>query len=367
MIVKALRIALFGSSLLLLSCASAPRPPAMRDASSTRLSPAVEQAKQLAPQAYARAELLYRKAEQAFDDGDQASAQILSEQALAAYGRAVLQARLVQAQARRAEAQARLAEAEKTLQALDEQHKRALVEAESLELRAKVIRDALPLPVNAPSTPERERARLDAARSLATQAKLLCLSAKLLAPTNEGVNAGLGKVDGLEQRLAARPAIVPIDEATALRAQCLKELTLVRRPQTQKNPALGLADRLLSELGNGDWLPFRDDRGVVVTLRDVFANDKLDARAESRLTDLGRIAKAHPEFPVMVVVHTARSERGSSNQKRAEQVAEALRRAGAPRVEAQGVGNTQPVLPPTRPGAAERNERVEIVFVAPAS
>lgn len=351
----------------LVSCASTPRPQVMKDASSSRSAPAVEQAKRLAPQAHARAELLYKKAEQALDDDDTAGAQILSEQALAAYGRAVLQARLVQAEARRAETQARLAEAEKVLQALDEQHKRALLEAEALELRAKVIRDALPLPVNTPASPERERARLDAARSLATQAKLLCLSARLLAPAHEGVTAGLAKVDGLQQRLSAKPASVPIDEATALRAQCLKELTLVRRPETQKNPAAGKADRLLAELSSGDWLPFRDDRGVVVTLRGAFKGDKLEASSEQRLAELGRVARAHPEFPVLVVVHAARGEAVSASHKRAERVAEAVRRAGAARVEAQGVGSAQPVLPPSRPGAAERNERVEVVFVAPAS
>jgi outer membrane protein OmpA-like peptidoglycan-associated protein len=349
------------------SCASTPRPQGMKDAASTRRAPAVEQAKRLAPQAHARAELFYDKAQKAFDDGDLAGSQILSEQALAAYGRAVIQARLVQAETRRAESQARLLEAEKLLQTLDEQHKRALVEAEALELRAKVLRDALPLPASAPASPERERARLDAARSLTSQAKLLCLAARLLAPERERIASGLTKVDALEQRLLTKPAPVPIDEASQLRSECLSELTLARRPEAQKNPAFGGADRLLSELSNGDWLPFRDDRGVVVTLRGVFAGDKFEPHAEERLAELGRIAKAHPEFPVLVVLHTARADAKGVGPKRAARVADALRVAGAARVEAQAVGSTQPVLPPSRAGAAERNERVEIVFVAPAS
>ena len=43
----------------------------------------------------------------------------------------------------------------------------------------------------------------------------------------------------------------------------------------------------------------------------------------------------------------------------------ALKAAGAARIDAQSAGNTTPVVPPERVGAAARNERLEIVFVSP--
>ncbi len=47
--------------------------------------------------------------------------------------------------------------------------------------------------------------------------------------------------------------------------------------------------------------------------------------------------------------------------------ADALRKSGAPHVAAESAGASLPVLDPARPGASERNARVEIVFVSPSS
>jgi hypothetical protein len=101
--VKALWLAsLF--SLWALGCASPARLQVMGEVERVRQGQAVVDARQNAPQAYARAELLRQRADQAFNDGDATSAQILSEQALAAYLRATIEARLTKAEARLAEA-----------------------------------------------------------------------------------------------------------------------------------------------------------------------------------------------------------------------------------------------------------------------
>jgi hypothetical protein len=327
----------------------------------------VQAAAKSAPQAYADAELRRGHAEQAFNDDNQASAQILSEQALAAYTRATVQARLARTQAALADEQARLGKATSAQADLDAQQQRFALEAEALETRLKVTRDAEPLPVSGTaSSPEREQARLAAARALLSQAKLLCLSARLLEPNREGVGPLLGKVDDLSSKLKAPPA--PIDDAVAARSGCLKELTLTRRPATQKDPAGGVTDALLSELSLASLMPFRDDRGVVVTLRALFnAKDQLNTDALAQLDTLGRIAKAHPEFPVLAVLHLARGTVSTRDAAQAAAVAEALRKSGAAHVEAENAGATLPVLDPARPGAAERNARVEVVFVSPSS
>ncbi|HEX3849634.1 MAG TPA: hypothetical protein VHW01_01635, partial [Polyangiaceae bacterium] len=334
--------------LALSACAPTPRPEIMREVDSARASAAVQEAAKTAPQAYADAELRRSHAEQAFTDDNQASAQILSEQALAAYTRATVQARLARAQATLADEQARLAKATAQQADLDSQQQRFLLEAETLETRLKVARDAEPLPVSGPAASvDREAARLAAVKAMLSQAKLLCMSARLLEPNRESVGPLLGKVEDLSGKLAAPPA--PIDDAVAVRSGCLKELTLARRPATQKNPAAGVTDALLAELSASSLLPFRDERGVVVTLRALFnGKDQLNSDASSELDTLGKVAKAHPEFPLLAVVHGAKGNPSSHDAAQAASVADALRKSGAPNVAAEAAGGSLPVLDPTR-------------------
>jgi hypothetical protein len=338
----------------------------MREVDAARASVAVQAAAKSAPQAYADAELRRAQAEQAFTENKSASAQILSEQALAAYTRATVQARLARAQAALADEQARLARATAVQADLDAQQQRFLLEAEALETRFKVSRDAEPLPINTPASAEREQARLAAVKALLSQAKLLCMAARLLEPSRESVGPLLGKIEDLSGKLRTPPA--PIDDAVASRSGCLKELTLARRPATQKNPAAGVSDALLSELSASSLLPFRDDRGVVVTLRALFnGKDQLNSEASSQLDTLGKVAKAHPEFPVLAVVHVARGNASTRDATQAAAIADALRKSGAPHVAAETAGSTLPILDPARPGANERNARIEVVFVSPSS
>ena len=256
--------ALFGAA-----CAHAPPPRVLGATDEVRQSPAVVEAKQMSPQAYLHAERLRTRAEQAYAGGDIAGSQILSERALAAYQRAVVLTRIVKASERRSEAQERLRRAEATLAKLDRDQQLATAQADQAELELKVAKDAVTRTPSAPATGEREQARRQAARSLLAQAKMLCVAARLINPNADGVATALTELNTLAGKLAGSP--VPIDEATSLRAKCLLRLTQARRPAATRAPAAGLADALLAELGrSGDLMPFRDDRGVVVTLRDLF-------------------------------------------------------------------------------------------------
>lgn len=345
-------------------CATPARPQVMNQVDRTREGQAVRDARQNAPQAYARAELFRQRAEQAYRDGDLPSAQILSEQALAAYLRATLEARLTRAETRLAEARLLEKTQSDRLAQLDVEQQRLSAETADLELRAKVARDAEPLAKNEPASPEREKARREAARAIVTQGSLLCVSARLVEPNRTALPALLSKADELRKKLDTT-APAPIDEATTLRSDCLRELTLARRPRAQANPSRGESDALLTELSRADFLPFRDDRGVVVTLHAPRESGKLSAKAGEKLADLGRVAKAHPEFPILVVTHDARA--GAKDDGLSAQAVDALKAAGATRIEAKSAGSTTPIVPPDRAGAAARNDRLEIVFVAPGS
>jgi outer membrane protein OmpA-like peptidoglycan-associated protein len=356
-------LSLLSAAALLAGCASAPRPVSLTRAADADRAPAVVEAKSQAPQAYARAQDLLRRAEEAYSDGRQADAELLGEHALAAYRRAVIEARLAAAEGRKADAEARLAEVERELASLDEQNRRALSEAENIELKLKVLREIIPVPSSDTASVERERARLEAARAFALEARLLCASARLLEPERATLVARFAKLDELDRTLASKALPAPLDAARAERTSCLRELTLARRPSTQKAPATPQADALLSELSGSGLNPTRDDRGVVVTLREVFKGEEITSAAKERLAGLGRVAKTHPAFPVLVVVHSARGGSAERDLKRAKSVAALLTEQGAGRVESHGAGTAQPVVV----GGDARNERVEVVFVAPSS
>jgi hypothetical protein len=360
--------ALVGLFVLALGCAAAPpRPRVLGDVDRARDSATAKQAAQSAPQALAHAEDMRRRAEAAHAAGDMASAQVLGEVALAAYEHAAVLSRLAQAEVRRGDAEARLARAEEELKALDDQERRVRADTEDLELRARVITDTLPLAENAPATPEREKARLEAARSLALQARLLCASARLLEPGRATLAPLTSELTTLDAKLSAKgPA--PIDDAIALRSRCLAELGQIRRPTTLREPARGVENTLLAELSGADYQPARDERGVVVTLRRAFARDgKLSPPAASTLQALGRVAGTHKEFPVLVVLHKARAGSAGRDQPSLDTVLASLKQAGATRIEGAWAGDAAPVVEPGRPEANERNERVEVVFVAPSS
>jgi hypothetical protein len=351
---------------VLASCTSAPKPRIFSQVDSTRASPATQQAARWAPQAYARAEQLRARAEQALELGDRASAQVLGEHALAAYYRAFTLTRRVKAEHDLASAKQRLAAVQLELSSLDEQQRRLSAEADDLEMRVKVARDAQPLAASPPASAEREQARYQAAIALATQARLLCTATRLLDDKRPSIAEHLTELEALDAALARRAGAAPIDEAVRLRSSCLRELSDVRRRIAGNDS--GVADALLAELGKqGDLFPFRDDRGVVVTLRGLFAtSDQLSPAAEERVAVLGRVAKAHPTFPVLVVIHSARAAAKAADERRGQVVAAALRKAGAARVDVRTAGSSLPVTEPKQRGAADRNERVEIIFVSPA-
>jgi hypothetical protein len=71
-----------------MACAPIPPPAALGEVDGIRVSPASQEAKRYAPSAFAYAEQLRRRAHQALETDDHASAQLLAERANAARGEA---------------------------------------------------------------------------------------------------------------------------------------------------------------------------------------------------------------------------------------------------------------------------------------
>jgi outer membrane protein OmpA-like peptidoglycan-associated protein len=103
-----------------------------------------------------------------------------------------------------------------------------------------------------------------------------------------------------------------------------------------------------------------------VSLRDVFGPDgKLTALARPEIERLVRVAEAHPDFPVLLVGHSS-SDRGTAEvERQLSLLRTALAGSGVSKVAVTSVGDRQPLLPERMASARTRNQRIELVFVAP--
>jgi hypothetical protein len=349
------------------------RPTVMARAERLGRSPASIEAARLAPEAYASAEKLRRDAEGAYLGGDPVGAQILSEHAIAAYEHALVLARLARASESARRTGAQLASAERSLAQIEEELGRTTASSNDIEARIKVARDAVPLAPVGRADWGRDHARLAASRSLGLDSTLLCAAARMLAPATSGLEQAEAAAADLQRRLVERPSPAPIELAMRARAGCLAALAGARR-QASATSSVGKADMLLSELSAiGASLeglePQRDERGVIVTLRSPSDGTGLAPRLAEPIRAIAGVAKAHPDFPILVVVHGASGRKDEIAREHVQGglVAKALADAGASpdRVEVREAGAAHLVVSPKSPSAGERNGRIEIVFVDP--
>jgi flagellar motor protein MotB len=358
-------------ALLLFGCgATGIKNYVVADMERLRASPNVHDAAVFAPQQVALAEAERAAAVKASHDGDEVSASLHAGQAIASYTDALALARLARATEEKDRASADLARDEARAQKLAAERTDAEHEATELENKLRIAQETLSPAPSGRADPEREAARLIAARALAEQARLLCGAARLVSPTLEGLDALDKEVDALDAQLAKRTGgATPIDAAARTRAACLGLLTRARR--TSDAPPQAEPDTLLSELSaSGQFEPSRDERGVVVTLREAFKGTSLSPAATSALAELGRIASAHPGFGVQVVLHDAAAPsagEASADSQRAQAAAAAIVAAGAPatHVKAETAGARSPIVDPQDARHRARNARLEVVFVGP--
>ncbi len=348
-----------------------------------RQAPAAKEAQTLAPQAFAKAEEERKHARAAQEEGDDVAAALYAERAMAGYSHAFVLARLAGATREEAEAAAAFAKAQEDARQLASARAAIEREGDELDKQLKVAREALAPPPSGPADPQREAARLVAARALATQARLLCGAARLLAPDLTGLADADKGLDDLDKSLEPAPKPVPIDAAARARGGCLGLLTKARRDAKpvatggglssgDAGASASLADALLAELSAAGWEPGRDERGVVATLRGAFKGQKLSPEGETKLKELGRVAAAHPGFALQVVLHDdaaspSFAQERAFNPERADACVKALAAGGAApaRVRAEIAGTRSPVVDPKDTAHRSRNARVEVVFVAP--
>lgn len=339
--------------------------PAMQDVERIRSGPAALAGKQYAPQMFAIAEQEREKSRAAYDADDDATAEIYAEAASVSYQHAFVLARLTQATMREAAAKKALADAEDEASRYEKARADLQKDTDALEKRLAVARDALVPAASGLADPKREAARLVSARALVTQARLLCGAAEIIGADAKTLADPEKNVADLEKQLEGAPKPVPIDAAAAARASCLGALTKARRA----NARAGGADALLSELSaTGKWTPSRDERGVVVTLRDLFSGTTLTSEGAAKIAELGRVLAAHPGVAAQVVVHDAAqpsTKDAAADKERADAVAKAIGSSAgsAAKVRADLAGARAPLVDPSDAKHRARNARVDVVFV----
>jgi hypothetical protein len=198
--------------------------------------------------------------------------------------------------------------------------------------------------------------------------------AATLATELTAAEAKLTELDAAVGPDAKDPKAVPIDLATRTRAACLGLLTRARRAQSSTAAkGAGSSDALLQELSAfaarvGGMSPERDERGVVLVLRSVFdTKDGLTAPAKSALSEVDRVAAAHPSFPVAVVVHSDRALATADRarwQARVKAIGDLLGSVPENRRVLLVAGDAVPVVDGKGKDRA-KNDRVEIVFISP--
>jgi hypothetical protein len=358
--------ALVAAVALSAACATPPRPAVLSQVDAARQTSATLEAAQFAPQSYAQAELHRNAAERDWKDGRVASSQIAAERALAGYEQTQAAARIARGERQLAEAQQQGAESQKALAQLQAQLKQVTAEQTDLDTQVKIEQDAEALAPPKPASPEREAARRDTARALSTQARLLCAAARLLSAPSETLNQKFAGLDALDAQVRQGRVPAPVDTAIRLRADCLHELTLVRRPLVAEQPQATNGDELFVKLSSAHLMPSRDERGIAVTYHDAFAANGLAPATLAAMRELGSIMKQHPDLPVLVVVHAGTTNL-SRDEARAKAATEALKQLGVVKTESHVVGDNLPLLDRHKPGADARNERLEVVFVLQAT
>jgi len=353
--------------LLTTACASVPRPALLDQVDAVRSSDATQESRRLVPHADAKAEKLREDAEAAWPKGHTASAEILAERALLTYADARELARIVRAEQRVLAAKAEVHQAELALLKLQAAQMSAAAEAADLEAQLTVERESEEIAGPKASTPDREQARLVAAKTALSQARLLCVSAQLLgsaAPQpNTDVIAALSEIDGIDAKSMAGKFPAPLRGAIAARSRCQRLLTAQRRPAVMANPTSEKSDQLFVELANAGFAPSRDDRGIVINLYDAFAGADLASPMATKLAALGQLAQSNDQAPVLVVTHTTRGEPKPIDRSRGEAAAARLKAAGANQVQSQAVGGRMPIAAGKDLGANRLNERLEVIFV----
>ena len=360
------------------ACAPIPAPQVLSEADRISQSPAALDAKEHAAPSWARAEKRRLEAHEALDKGPAARAQFLAEEAIALYNEGIALSRLAKATLREKAHQVEHDTLAAELRELDAQQARASSEVAALEARLAAL---TALADTTATGAEAEAKRRDGARAFLLQAQLLCAAGRAVGDGGQaGSDAELKKdLDAADAQLVALAAELgdakkqaPMEAVAKARAACSALLGRARRAGSTKAASLQTGDLLeqLSAMAASSgalMAPERDERGVVVVLRELFDGDSLKPGAKERLAELDRVSAANDRFPIAVVLHSDKPLSAAERQKwqaRGASIAGALGAVSKTKKLVFVADDAEPLVGRKSPERA-LNARVEIVFISP--
>lgn len=350
-----------------------------------------EGARALAPSFVAEAQLELAAARRAVADGDEPTAALHGQRAVAALQRAFVVARLARAKQEEADASAAAAGTETSLKTLRAERARIDAEVDELEKKLFIAREAALPAESAGTDPARAAARQRAATSLLAEARLLCGAAHLLDPRAAALTEAEAQVSAAASAIARGPSPAsrsgkrpaagagalpkePIDAASGARVACLGALTQARRappePDRTSSAPPDDPDLLFSELSaaaaqRGAAGPVRDERGTLLTFREAFRGTQLTEAGTQAVVAAALVVRAHPSVRLQVVVHEADTQSAATSGKRLDAALHLLETNGVAKERLRGdaPGASLPLVAPTDAARRARNARLELVFV----
>jgi outer membrane protein OmpA-like peptidoglycan-associated protein len=339
----------------------------------------------------------YVLATQAYDDGDEAGTRHYAMMAKIAFDTADEQARAHRAGMRIDEAQQRIAQADSARVEHDERHakfsKRVARMEKILALEGKLESEQVKskkekkkLAAQLEKVKE-EQAQAEAAQEVekktrAVRNAMASVSAKI--KTAEALDAE--KSDGASMR-GARDSLAQAERALVNQqfelatklvatadAAAAKAIATARAQFAEQSKELNiLAERKsLLEAATDLSTAKQEERGVVVTLLDMFAPQKAQIMEERHqvLNGLVELAKKYATYPVIVEGYTDSRGRQTDNlalsTSRAQAVVDYFVQKGklAPaRLKSAGYGESNPVADNSTADGRSKNRRIEVVFL----
>ncbi len=173
-----------------------------------------------------------------------------------------------------------------------------------------------------------------------------------------------------ERPVARMEKLVVLEEKDKVSSAQLKGLRADGDRLSRLERQRGLFDDALRVAPNGVK---QDARGIVVTLREMFASGKNDILSERKklLQKIAKLSQTYPEFSVVVEGHT--DSHGSSNANlalstsRAQAVVDYFAREAKiefSRLKSVGFGEARPIADNSQAKGRATNRRVEVVFLS---
>ncbi len=213
---------------------------------------------------------------------------------------------------------------------------------------------------------ERDRILLDAARRDAETARREAERLRLL---------NLTRSEEIERERLAREVSVAEAEAAQAEAEQARRLAQAREREAQlarREADLATAAAAALRMQLDGLVARREARGEVMTLSgDVFASGQSALRPEARenLSRLIEFVQRRPGARVLIEGHTDSTGRATANQalslSRAQSVRQALIEEGVDprRLEARGLGQSQPLADNGSAEGRTRNRRVDVILL----